>query len=294
MKAKLSIVDVFAERRYAGNQLAVVVGCRDMDEKSMGEIAREFNFSETSFIVTDAPWDGAFSLRIFTPRGEVPFAGHPVIGASYVVAMEALEKRFDMLTVHLREASIEVEVEWEGKEPGVLWMRQPRGSVAGEVPRADVARVLGLSESDIAHGLPVEDVGVGFPFIVVPVGSLASLKAARVDVEGAKDLTEGMRAKAFLLFAMGARSLFNHISMRVFAHHYGIPEDPATGSAAGALGEYLLRHALFDPRELDIRIEQGCEVGRPSLLRLRARVLDGSKALYVGGRVFMIARGELV
>jgi trans-2,3-dihydro-3-hydroxyanthranilate isomerase len=292
VSSRFYIVDVFAERRYAGNQLAVVVGCGGMDEERMGEIAREFNFSETSFVAQDSPVDGSFSLRIFTPRGEVPFAGHPVIGASYVMAREAREGRARSLTVHLREGPVEVGVGWEGMEPGVLWMRQPRGSVAGELKRADVARVLGLGEGDIARGLPVEDAGVGFPFIIVPLVSTASLAAARVDVEAAEALTAATRAKAFLLFAKGARS--NHLSMRVFAHHYGIPEDPATGSAAGALGEYLIRHALADPRTLELRIEQGGEVGRPSLIRLRARVSSGSTVLYVGGRVFMVARGELL
>jgi trans-2,3-dihydro-3-hydroxyanthranilate isomerase len=157
-----------------------------------------------------------------------------------------------------------------------------------------VAQVLGIDEVDIDNRFPVQEVSTGVPFIIVPLRDLESLTRILVSHERYMELIKDTEAKAILAFCPEAHEPGNHLSARVFADYYGVPEDPATGSANGCLAGYLVMHRYLDGNRIDIRVEQGYEMGRPSLLFLQAEEVDGVIDVRVGGRVIMVATGELI
>ena len=289
------IVDVFAQRKYEGNQLAVVLEAGSLGAPEMQRIAREMNFSETTFVVSGEKRAGVFDVRIFTPKRELPFAGHPVLGTAYVIEREITRERRPRIVLNLKAGPIPVT---RGEEEGgedLYWMRQGP-AVFGRVLGVDeVCGALGLERSDLVEGLPLQEVSTGLPFIIVPLRSLEALGRIRVADKQYLDLVRGGEAKAMLAFCRGARDPRNHLSVRVFAGYYGVPEDPATGSANGCLAGYLVKYPHFGTSGIDARIEQGYEIGRPSLLWVRAEEAKGGEiAVRVGGRVVPVARGELL
>ncbi len=286
-KLSFYIVDVFAERKFTGNQLAVVIAEDELSEAEMQSIAREFNFSETTFIMSDKE-----SVRIFTPREEVPFAGHPVLGTAYIIQREIIQNPVKELSLSLKAGKIPVRFSSE-EETKVLWMRQKEPEFGRTFEASEVSQVLGLKAEEIDSNFPIQEVSTGLPFIIVPLRSLESLKRCVVNRDEYFRLIENTEAKAVLVFCPETYSNENHLSARMFAEYYGVAEDPATGSAAGCLAGYLVKHRYFKSREINLRMEQGYEIGRPSLLYLKARERDGEIEVRVGGRVEMIARGEI-
>jgi trans-2,3-dihydro-3-hydroxyanthranilate isomerase len=288
------IVDVFAEEKYAGNELAVIRHAEPLDAATMQKIARELNFSETTFILADKENRGGYDVRIFTPKEEVPFAGHPTLGTAAIIQREVIRRAVDRVILNLKVGQIPVAFTYRGEEPDILWMKQlpPQFGRTYEVRR--VAPVLGLSPSDLDRRFPVEAVSTGLPFIIVPVKMIHAVKKARVRLDQLLGLIEDSEAKAFLLFCPETYARGNDLHVRVFAHYLGVPEDPATGSANGCLAGYLVRHRFFGSPQINLRVEQGHEIGRPSLLLLRAEEKAPEIDVFVGGRVILVARGELV
>ena len=267
---RFDIVDVFAEAKYAGNQLAIVRDAAALSTAQMQAIARETNFSETTFVIDDKP-----TVRIFTPGSEIPFAGHPTLGTAALLMGDAPE-----ITLHLGVGPIRV-----ARDRDVYWMTQRAPSFGATRSAAELAPVVGLREDEIAG--PVEEVSTGLPFLVVPVASLDALRRVRIDLPRYWALIEKMEAKSIACFARGPGA---DVTTRVFPISYGIPEDPATGSAAGCLGAYLVKHKTTGADALDLRLHQGEQIGRPSLLLLRA---DATR-IEVGGRVQRVVEGRLV
>ena len=288
------IVDVFAEEKYAGNQLAVVRKASALTDLEMQKIAREMNFSETTFILRDEECPGGFDVRIFTPREEVPFAGHPTLGTAYIVQREIIRKPVKEVILDLKIGPIPVTFTYRGKKAEILWMKQikPRFGTTYE-PRA-LAAVLGLKTGEVETRFPVQEVSTGLPFIIVPLKKLESVKKCQVNLQRLSSLIKETKAKAILVFCPESYSSQNDLNVRVFAHHYGVPEDPATGSANGCLAGYLVKHRFFGSNLVNIRVEQGYEIGRPSLLLLNAEEKAGEIGIFVGGRVILVARGEIV
>lgn len=285
------IVDVFAETRYSGNQLAVFRHAEHLTPQQMQLLAREVNFSETTFILEESPTAGVFPVRIFTPLTEIPFAGHPTLGTAFVVQQTVLQKPVPQVTLALPVGLIPVAFEYEAQSPERLWMRQKPPDFGEMVDKELVARALGLTIEEVGEP-PPQVVSTGLPFIIAPLTNETALRRARLTRE--PELLAPLPVKAFLLFCRQPLSPENHLRVRVFAHEYGVPEDPATGSANGCLAAYLVHHALFGSKQIDIRVEQGHEVGRPSLLFLRAAQRGELVTVEVGGRVIPVARGELV
>ena len=287
-----SIVDVFAENKYAGNQLAVVRQAEGLAGEDMQKIAREFNFSETAFILGDRVRRGGFDVRIFTPIRELPFAGHPTLGTAFVIRQDLIRQPVPEVTLNLKVGPIPVTFTYRGRTPDVLWMRQitPRFGFTLEPFR--VAPVLSLRPDDLDSRFPVQEVSTGIPFVIVPVRTLEALRKSALRVEKLAGLTA--KGKAFLLFAPQVYRRGNDLNVRVFAQGYGVDEDPATGSANGCLAGYLVRHRYFGGPRVDIRVEQGYEIGRPSLLLLRAAEKGRKIEVLVGGRVILVARGRLI
>ena len=287
-----SIVDVFAEDKYAGNQLAVVRRAEGLAGAAMQKIAREINFSETTFVLGDRKRRGGYDVRIFTPTAELPFAGHPTLGTAFVIQQDLIKEPVRKVILNLKVGPIPVTFGYRGRKPDVLWMKQiqPRFGITLEARR--VAPVLGLKPDDLDPRFPVQEVSTGIPFVIVPVKTLEAVKKSGFRADKLAGLTA--EGKAFLLFAPQTYSPSNDLNVRVFAHCYGVGEDPATGSANGCLAGYLVLHRYFGRARIDIRVEQGNEVGRPSLLLLRARDKAGKVDVFVGGRVILVARGMLV
>ncbi|MCD6494001.1 MAG: PhzF family phenazine biosynthesis protein [Archaeoglobaceae archaeon] len=288
MNLKFYIVDVFAEKKYTGNQLAVFRNAGMLSDEQMQEIAREMNYSETTFILSEK-WENGCDVRIFTPEREVPFAGHPTLGTAYVIQREIIRKPIKTIILNLKIGQIPVT-----RENDILWMRQKPPVFGKTLESNRIAQVLNIDKKDIDR-FPIQEVSTGLPFIVVPLKSLDALKRVQIDKERYFKLIEGLDAKAILVFCPETYNNRNHLNARVFADFYGVSEDPATGSANGCLAAYLVKHRYFDTNNIDIRVEQGYEIKRPSLLFLKAEEKEnGDIDVMVGGKVVMVARGEFV
>ncbi|WP_256295746.1 PhzF family phenazine biosynthesis protein [Haloarchaeobius salinus] len=292
MSHEFHLCDVFATERYAGNQLAVVTDAGDLSTDEMQAVANEMNYSESTFVTgrDDDGWD----VRIFTPNSEIPFAGHPTLGTAAVIREHLAAAEPDPITLHLGVGDVPVRVEGDDEDP-LYWMTQRPPEFGRTFDRGTAAAALGLSVDDVRDDLPVQWVSTGLPTVVVPLRDRNALERAEVDPDGYAALTGDHDGKNVLAFCPEPRDSAHDYADRVFAPFYGVTEDPATGSSNGCLAGYLVRHR---DAPLDVVVEQGYEMGRPSLLHLVAGERDGSDGdgeieVQVGGRVVPVARGEL-
>lgn len=284
------ILDVFAEEKYAGNQLAVFRNAADIPGGTMQKIACDMHFSETTFILSDEPRDGGYDVRIFTPEEEIPFAGHPTIGTAFTIISEIIRKPAKDVTLNLGVGRIPVSVDGDG----VLWMTQ-KPPVFGRVFQPEeIASAIGVSVSDIDDRFPVQEVSTGLPAAIVPLKSTGAIRRARRSQDVLDRLKEKHGLVTLLFFSAEPGDRKNDLRARVFTVYPSVPEDPATGSANGCLAGYLVKYRYFGKDAIDVRVEQGYEMGRPSLLRLRAKPAGGEIEVRVGGRAVMVARGELI
>jgi trans-2,3-dihydro-3-hydroxyanthranilate isomerase len=281
------IVDVFAEEKYAGNQLAVVHGGADLADETRQKIALEMNYSETTFVLSEEETEGGYDVRIFTPGDEVPFAGHPTLGTAYVIQHEILDGPIEQVTLNLKAGKIPVTF---GE---VLWMRQLPPTFGATLDAALVARSLNLEPANLDDRFPVQEVSTGLPALVAPLKDLDALQRCKVDWERYTEVA-GTGKNLYVFCPESHDDGPGDLSARMFANDLGVPEDPATGSAAGCLAAYLLEHGYFGTDSVDVRVEQGYEIGRPSLLYLQAARDGDQTAVHVGGKVQMVARGELI
>ncbi len=293
MNNSFYILDVFAEKKYAGNQLAVVIARDPLSDNEMQMIAGEFNFSEISFIVSDKSENGGYPVRIFTPKQEVPFAGHPTLGTAYVINKEITKNKSNYINLNLKAGQIPVRFKYEGDMVIKLTMKQNAPEFGKVLGNKEIAEVLSIDPSDIDDNFPIEEVSTGLPFIIAPLRSLSSARKAKINKDAYFSLIEKTDAKAIYLFCKETYDKNNHINARMFADAYGIEEDPATGSAAGCLAGYLVKHACSGKDNLNIRVEQGYEINRPSLLFLEAYEDNKGIHINVGGRVIEVANGSL-
>jgi trans-2,3-dihydro-3-hydroxyanthranilate isomerase len=292
MRRRFHIVDVFAQRKYTGNQLAVVTDAADLDKAEMQSIAAEMNYSETTFVTGD-PSEGAWPVRIFTPTDEVPFAGHPTLGTAAVIREHLAEGSPEEVALDLQVGKIPVDVrERDGRE--TLWMRQREPEFGEELSHEQLADVLGLSPARLDDEWPVQVVSTGLPTIVVPLVDREALTSIDLDHEAYDDLVEDREAKLVHAFCPDPREPDNDFAVRMFAPALGVVEDPATGSANGCLTAYLAHHEYaFGPR-IEARVEQGYEIDRPSLLYLDGDAGGESVDVEVGGAVVSVAEGDLL
>ena len=287
-KCKFYIVDVFAERKLEGNQLAVFICEKEITDSDMQKIAKEMNYSETTFITSVEN----NTVRIFTPDMELPFAGHPTLGTAYVMQREIIKSNIKTILLDLKIGQIPVLFKYKSGEAEEIWMEQNVPAFGQFFDPALIANSIFLNEEDIDIRFPIQEVSTGLPFIIVPLKTLEALKRARVEKYKFLDLVENTNAKSLLLFCPETRKKGNHLSVRVYTEVPGF-EDPATGSGNGCLASYLVHHQYFGKNSVDIRVEQGYEIGRPSLLLLRAEEKEGQISVSVGGKAFIIAEGEL-
>lgn len=289
---RLYLVDVFAESPLAGNPLAVVVSDTVLPDATMQAIAAEINFSETTFVPRTARADGAFPVRMFTPAREVDFAGHPILGTAAVLRWQVMRRRVPEVRLLLNVGVIPVTFEGPSRSE-VAWFEAPAVKLGEAFPSAAMARALGLAARDIDPRYPVQVASAGTGAMMVPLGSTEALRCARMDFGRLAPLVAKGAPKLAYLFCLKAMRSENHVSARFFFEANGVREDPATGNGAAFLGAYLLKHGPLGPGPLDLRIEQGREVGRPSVVRLRASRGARTVRIAVGGRVLPVAGGTL-
>ena len=287
------IVDVFAEKKYAGNQLAVVRDAADLSDEQMQQITKEMNYSETTFILSGTPREGGYDVRIFTPAAEVPFAGHPTLGTAYIIQKEIIKEPIDEVILNLKVGQIPVSFQKISRDENILWMKQ-KETTFGEVFEPDeIVQFLTVDKNDIDEKFPIQHVSIGIDFIFVPLKSLDAVKRACVFKDKLFDCVKDKQAKTIFVFCPQSYSHENDMNVRFFADYFGIAEDPATGSANSCLAAYLVKHRYFGKNKIDIRVEQGYEIGRPSLLYLKAEEKGGKIDVSVGGKVVMVAKGKL-
>ncbi|MCW4053480.1 MAG: PhzF family phenazine biosynthesis protein [Candidatus Bathyarchaeota archaeon] len=286
------LVDVFAEKRYAGNQLAVVNSGAILSTEQMQEIANEMHFSETTFILSEQERNGGFDVRIFTPSIEVPFAGHPTLGTAYVIRRFIIRNHVSRVLLNLKLGQIPVTFEKAEKQQEMLWMEQSPPTFGKTFSVQQFAQVLQLSVDDFNSNYPIQEVSTGLPFIIVPLATLVAVKKAKIAMKNLLEIAKEVQA-GILVFCPETYEKGNDLNVRVFVDLFGISEDPATGSGNGCLAGYLSHYNYFGTDKVNVRVEQGYEVRRRSLLLLKAESRAGKTRVRVGGKVILVARGKL-
>jgi len=293
------IADVFTEKQFGGNQLAVFTDGSGLDTETMQNIAREMNYSETTFLLPPEH-GGDFRIRIFTPGQELPFAGHPIVGTGYVIVAEKMKQPSEPVTSVKLEAGvgpIAVEVRVESGRPGRSTMTQPLPEVRGVYSNIEaLAKALSLDASLIDEKLPIETVYNGIAVMIVPLTTRAAIESIQLDGGALARISNEVGAQTVLTFTRETVSPESTVHCRVFAPAAGVGEDAATGSANGPLGAYLVRHKLV-PVQATTKIvsEQGFEMKRPSILHIDVDVdqSEGVSGVRVGGGVVISGRGEI-
>ncbi len=280
------VVDVFSEEPLAGNPLAVFPDARGLDQRTMQKIAAEFNLSETAFVLPPASEQFAATVRIFTPKKEMLFAGHPTVGASFVLIDEgAVAAACSEFTLDEKIGPVMVRVE---RNPRLLiWLRTPPIQDGARFEQDRCAQALGLRRAELLDVTP-QLLGAGNPTLFIGLASKESIDRASLDLGSARQL-RGSAEQPFcvFIFALTADGVYS----RMFAPELGVAEDPATGSATGPLAAYLLRNGLISRTEFTS--EQGTKMGRRSLLRVRMPGSGACDGIEVGGAVTPLMKGTL-
>jgi trans-2,3-dihydro-3-hydroxyanthranilate isomerase len=294
------ILDVFTTTALEGNPLAVVFDADDLDEGAMQRIAGEFNLSETVFCLEPANPAHTARLRIFTPTTELPFAGHPTVGAAVALARRAGDSgdpgMTRMMTLEEKIGLVRCAVRLHGEGAGETEFDLPATpALAHAAPPAEaVAAALRLAPHEIGFAkYTVSVAGAGIDFTYVPVNGLAAIRKARPNLEIWPQTFPDDHAAAFLFTAETERPGASYHA-RMFAPTLGIPEDPATGAAVAGLAAILMARGGFGDGTRSFVVEQGFEMGRPSLLRLEIEVVDGDlHAARLSGDAVVVAKGTL-
>lgn len=296
--------DVFTDEPFGGNPLAVFPKAEDLSEREFQQIAREMNLSETVFVLPPTDPQAAAKLRIFTPTREIPFAGHPVLGTFYILGILKLIDLQEPMTKIFYECNLGVfpleVIVLKGQIEQVI-MSQPHPEFLESVTSAEavyeVAKALGLSKTLILDQLfPLEIVSTGLPVLIVPLKSLTAVKSIEVNHSLILEVCSRWGVNGILAFSSMTVEENASVHARMFADPIGIPEDPATGSAGGALGAYLVKNGVVEVGPTtEVVIEQGYEIDRPSRILVQVFSDDDTiKSVKVGGQVVMVAEGKVM
>jgi trans-2,3-dihydro-3-hydroxyanthranilate isomerase len=291
-------LDVFTDTPFAGNQLAVFPQPGELTTEQMQRIANEMAFSETTFVYPPSA-AGDVKMRIFTPGEELPIAGHPVIGSTVALAIEGvIAAGREHFVFELGVGPTPVSLDWRNGELDFVWMTQPNPEFGPVIEdHAGLAHALGVEAAAIRSKSPVQIVSCGVPYLLVPMSSRAAVDAVAVDRKGVARCLQaaGAAERPVFLFTLDGRRGDETVYSRMLAPSFGIAEDPATGSASGPLGSYLVEHRLVSSEAAASLVSlQGVAMGRPS--RIHISIGGGPGAISrvrVGGRAVMVGSGEL-
>jgi trans-2,3-dihydro-3-hydroxyanthranilate isomerase len=293
--------DVFTDRKFEGNQLAVFHDARGLSGEQMQAITKEMNFSECTFVLPPEAPGTDVRMRIFTPGTELPMAGHPTIGSTFALAeLGVIAAGRESFVFGLGVGPTRVELTWEGSRLSFAWMDQGRPDVRQpSSPRPDIIRAVGLDALSVDRtGLPIEEISCGNAFTIVPVRTRAEVDDAEADLAAMRRLTSSFPGGhvGVLFFTTEPVEADVLAYSRMFAPSAGVVEDPATGSAAGPLGCYLVRHGLALRDQMHDMINlQGVAMGRPSRLHM-CITQDRSGTItrvQVGGKSVRVGEGQI-
>ena len=287
-------VDVFTRRIFGGNPLAVFTDGAGLTSAEMQAIALEMNLSETTFVLPPEQPGSVAQVRIFTPRAELPFAGHPTVGTAWVLARLGLVPAGqDEITLELGLGPIRVTFEDAADPDAFIWMNQGAATF-GEVvtERPAIASALGVESADLAPDLPVQTVSTGLPFLFVPFATAAAVDRATLSSAGFSGAALDARGAFLFHSAPGSNRAYARMIATIGG---GVWEDPATGSANGPLGAYIVAHGLSSGEPLvEIVSEQGTRMGRQSFVHIRVETAAGApRNISVGGAVVPVVEGVL-
>ena len=289
--------DVFTDRPFEGNQLAVFPQPDGLGAAEMQRIAQEMNFSESTFIFPPER-GGDVRMRIFTPSEELPMAGHPTIGSTFALSAEGtIAAGRDQFVFELGVGPTPVSLEWSGKNLAFAWMTQPLPSFGASIPDRDaVAAGLGVNATDITKNLPAQMVSCGVPFLFVALETRRVVDAVAIDRKALvrAATSAGLPELAVFLFTLegsGNETVYS----RMLAPGFGITEDPATGGASGPLGCYLVKHGAVAPDAAQSMVSlQGVAMRRPSRIHISIDSRNGEiTRVRVGGKAVQVGRGEI-
>lgn len=289
------LLDVFSSQRFGGNPLAVFPDAAEIPSDLLGRIAREMALSETAFVLPPRNRQNDRRVRIFTPAIEVPMAGHPTVGAAYLLhRLGRFAERGDRYTMYFEEGVGVIPVGIEPDEAGdpLVWMEQPlpRFGPAWK-DRTQIAAVLSIEESDLLD-LPLDVVTTGVPFLIVPLRTLEAARRASLRLDLWHQQLRESAAQHILIFSPETEAAESTVHTRVFVPGMGILEDPATGAASGPLGCYLVQHGLAEPGL--IVSEQGLELQRGSRVLIEiAQAGSAFSLVRVGGQCADVGTGTL-
>lgn len=298
MPMNFYILDVFAPKIFVGNQLAVFPDASDIPRSRFAQLAREMNYSETTFVLPSKSPEVAANVRIFTPRAELPFAGHPTLGTAFLLAATGavtLDKE-QSLVLELKAGLVRVVVELKDKNRGRATMEQPVPQSRGVFNDLNlIAASLCLNVDDIAPYTP-ETFANAVSFCFVPLKSMRALDRAKPNTALMETLLAKLNVEGLICFSTETVETGSQVQLRAFFAGVGINEDPATGSAQGPLAAYLLKYGLLKKgNKYRIVAEQGYQLGRPSKLITTFEVTDGiMSGIKVGGDVVLMAKGEFL
>jgi trans-2,3-dihydro-3-hydroxyanthranilate isomerase len=293
-------LDVFTDRLFGGNQLAVFLDGRGLTTATMQDVAKEMNFAETTFVLATERTDTDVRMRIFTPGAEMPIAGHPTIGSTFALARAGvIEPGRERFVFHLGVGPVPVTLTWRQNDLSFAWMTQPAptfGEPTGNPEAA--AAALGLPEAAVAGtGLPVQVVSCGVPFLFVPITSRHAVDSAVRSPAAYDELMRRAPAGVNGVFFFSPEPGGDNATVysRMFAPEVGIPEDPATGIASGPLGCYLVRHNVVAAEKAGAMLSlQGMKMGRPSHVHMSIGVERGEiSSVRVGGEAVLAGEGTL-
>ena len=300
MNARYLTADVFTDRRFGGNQLAVFPDARDIPPDLMPQIAKEFNYSETTFVLPPTNPSHTARVRIFTPGGELQFAGHPTIGTAHILAsigaipLTGSETR---ITFEEGVGPIPVTIQSTGGKPVSAQLSVAKLPEVGPPPPSNetLAAMLSLSKDDLLHGeMSPQAVSCGTQFLFIPVRDRAAVARSRLKLDLSEATLGSYTTNKVMVFAMDGELPGSHVRARMYAPAIGVPEDPATGSACVALGGYLAARDQQSDGTLRWIVEQGFEMGRPSILEVEADKKNGAiTGARVGGKTVIVCEGMM-
>jgi trans-2,3-dihydro-3-hydroxyanthranilate isomerase len=292
--------DVFTDHLFGGNQLAVFLDGRGLSVETMQAIAKEMNFSETTFVLPPESAGTDVRMRIFTPGEELPTAGHPTVGTTFALARSGvIEPGRQQFVFGCGIGPVPVTLTWNDDDLGFVWMTQSLPTFGAVIPDpARTAAALSLSPAAVAAtGQPVQVVSCGVPFLLVPLTTRSAVDSAVVNagVLDALFTQVNTRAHGLMVFSAQPGDVRATVYSRMFAPEMGITEDPATGIASGPLGCYLVRHKIVRPDRAGAMISlQGVKMGRPSHIHMSIGVDKGEIAsVRIGGESVLAGEGTL-
>src|SRR5262245_18422300 len=292
--------DVFTDHLFGGNQLAVFLDSRGLSAETMQAIAKEMNFSETTFVLPAERPDTDVRMRIFTPGEELPAAGHPTIGSTFALARTGvIEPGRDRFVFGLGIGPVPVALTWKGDDLSFAWMTQKTPTFGAPIAdTAAAAAALSLPHAAVADtGHPVQEVSCGVPFLFVPITTRGAVDSAAVNAGGFDAFLRASNSSSHGVFFFSAERGADGATAysRMFAPGLGIVEDPATGIASGALGSYLVVHKIVAADQAGAMLSlQGAKMGRPSHVHISIGVQNGNiNNVRVGGEAVLAGEGTL-